>query len=326
VNAHWAQTLLCVTTLVTGCGMRDSPQTSFVLTGESDGRLPPPAAEERAADEQDRALLQSVLAYHASVVAGQDRASPIAVTWNELTTELGLNAGLPPPLLARAYALTQVAVFDSLVAAQDERRGGLPEATSAAGAASVILLHLFPLESGRIEEVLGSQIGSGTDARRAFCLGRRVGELVLKRANRRSAARRWCRRPPRRQVRPSPSGRQDAERTGTMPPVVARPWACVSWSTSPHRAPPCTRAVRPAGSTGTRRSPSRLPSLSWPTLLAGRASVVLSRGPHRTTVDRGCEVKNLDFTPEGRRATLASCEPMASTAPSRPRPRPRNGG
>ena len=35
----------------------------------------------------------------------------------------------------------------------------------------------------------------------------------------------------------------------TMPPVVARPCACVSWSTSPHRAPPWTRAVRSTGST-----------------------------------------------------------------------------
>ena len=38
-----------------------------------------------------------------------------------------------------------------------------------------------------------------------------------------------------------------------MPPVVARPLACVSWSTSPHRAPPCTRAVRLPGSTHTAR-------------------------------------------------------------------------
>ena len=59
-----------------------------------------------------------------------------------------------------------------------------------------------------------------------------------------------------------------------MPPVVARPWACVSWSTSPHRAPPCTQAVRPAGSTHTARIAERsmttpsshtaVPATLWP--------------------------------------------------------------
>ena len=60
----------------------------------------------------------------------------------------------------------------------------------------------------------------------------------------------------------------------TMPPVVARPWACVSWSTSPHSAPPCTRAVRPAGSTQMARIAERsmtipsshtaVPATLWP--------------------------------------------------------------
>jgi len=34
--------------------------------------------------------------------------------------------------------------------------------------------------------------------------------------------------------------------------------------------------------------------------------VLLSRRPHGTTADRGCEVKNLDFTTEGECGTLAS--------------------
>ena len=37
-----------------------------------------------------------------------------------------------------------------------------------------------------------------------------------------------------------------------------------------------------------------------------RHRVLRSRWPHQTTADRGCEVKNLDFTTEGGCATLAS--------------------
>jgi hypothetical protein len=60
----------------------------------------------------------------------------------------------------------------------------------------------------------------------------------------------------------------------TMPPVVARPCACVSWSTSPHSAPACTHALRPAGSTRTARIEERsmtipsshtaVPATLWP--------------------------------------------------------------
>ena len=39
--------------------------------------------------------------------------------------------------------------------------------------------------------------------------------------------------------------------------VVARPCACVSWSTSPHSAPPGTQALRSAGSTRTARIAER---------------------------------------------------------------------
>ena len=58
----------------------------------------------------------------------------------------------------------------------------------------------------------------------------------------------------------------------TMPPVVARPCACVSWSTSP-TAPPCTTAVRSTGSTVTARIAERsitirrrtaVPATLWP--------------------------------------------------------------
>ena len=59
------------------------------------------------------------------------------------------------------------------------------------------------------------------------------------------------------QPMPPPRQRPPTPVWPTMPPVVARPCACVSWSTSPHRAPPWTTAVRSTGSTETARIADR---------------------------------------------------------------------
>src|SRR6266511_1706191 len=92
----------------------------------------------------------------------------------------------------------------------------------------------------------------------------------------------------------------------TMPPVVARPCACVSWSTSPHRAPPWTRAVRSTGSTEAARIADRsitipsshtaVPATLWPpprTAIsksrsrAKRAAVATSAVPLQRAISRG---------------------------------------
>ena len=65
----------------------------------------------------------------------------------------------------------------------------------------------------------------------------------------------------------------------TMPPVVARPWAWVSWSTSPHRAPPCTWAVRSTGSTETARIDGEVDD--DPVVAQGGAGHVVASAPHR---------------------------------------------
>src|SRR5574341_1894799 len=78
-----------------------------------------------------------------------------ATVWNELTTELGLKAKLPPPALARAYALVQVAIYDAIVAHLD---GYQPPRALAAGAASLVLNYLFPSDAARIKEVTEEQI------------------------------------------------------------------------------------------------------------------------------------------------------------------------
>src|SRR5512132_3996016 len=92
----------------------------------------------------------------------------------------------------------------------------------------------------------------------------------------------------------------------TMPPVVARPCACVSWSTSPHRAPPWTRAVLSTRSTETARIAERsmtipsshtaVPATLWPpprTAIsrsrsrAKRTAVATSAAPLQRAITRG---------------------------------------
>jgi hypothetical protein len=169
------------------CVARDTGDRTFMLAGPQDARLPAAHQEDRGLDAEDLALLEGILAHHRPITSGTH--PPIAVVWNVLTTELGLNAGLPPPLLARAYALTQLAVYDALVAALDERRGELPDGAVAAGAASVVLLKLFPLESLRIKEISGKHVDASPESRRAFFLGRRVGKLMLIHASEDGSAR-----------------------------------------------------------------------------------------------------------------------------------------
>lgn len=46
-------------------------------------------------------------------------SSDPASFWNQITTELGAKAKLPPPLFSRAYALVQVAIYDALLVAEN---------------------------------------------------------------------------------------------------------------------------------------------------------------------------------------------------------------
>jgi hypothetical protein len=77
--------------------------------------------------------------------------------------------------------LTQVAIFDALSVAQDKSRGALDEGAVAAGAASKVLLRLFPRDSVRIRDAAASRLDDDrrADIRRGFLLGRSVGRLVV---------------------------------------------------------------------------------------------------------------------------------------------------
>ncbi|MGH8004280.1 MAG: vanadium-dependent haloperoxidase, partial [Limisphaerales bacterium] len=155
---------------------------TFVLHSAEDLRLPRPMAEDLNGSPAERAFLEKSGTGLSEISSANPKYNNPPVFWNDITTELGHKAGLPPPRFARAYALVEVAIYDALVAGQDARRGNLPEEAVAAGAASEVLLYLFPGDETRIQDAVTSQFGvhhlRGNFAR-AWFLGKRVGELVV---------------------------------------------------------------------------------------------------------------------------------------------------
>ena len=114
-------------------------------------------------------------------------ANPV-VFWNQLTRDLGTAAKLPPPMLARDYALVQVGVFEALVASGNRLRGHLPPQAVAAGVASRVLTFLFPADGALIDAAAAEQISLAGGPQGAvlggWALGRAVGQIVVARGKR----------------------------------------------------------------------------------------------------------------------------------------------
>jgi hypothetical protein len=188
--------VLAVSLAAAGCSSKNpmSPTQSsrgngvqtFVLQSPTDPRLPVPMLEATGATAADWAGLRAPSAASRDARTSRVAADP-ASFWNDQATQLGQRAALSGPLFARAHALTSIAVFDAIAASEDPRRGILPANAVAAGAASVVLGHLFPNELGAINDEANAQAGFRTQqsegARgRAWALGRKVGRLVVERA------------------------------------------------------------------------------------------------------------------------------------------------
>jgi len=159
----------------------DAPR--FVISSPLDPALPAPGHESDGASPGDRVLFERLSSRGAPL---RKSVGPNAVVvWNRLTKELGVDAKLPPPLMARAYALVHVGIYDALVASGDRRRGHLPEHSVAAGMASLVLGYLFPARLDRIQETASAEIaldqGSDGSALGAWMLGSAVGRAVVAR-------------------------------------------------------------------------------------------------------------------------------------------------
>jgi len=141
-----------------------------------------PGPEASGISAQDRAQFERALGRAAppAPAAGTNAV----IVWNQLTTELGTAPALPPPSLARAYALVQVGIYEAVTVGGDRPRGTLPQHTLAAGVASSVLSYLFPTRADRIEEVTAQEMALDGDASGrlgAWALGRAVGRLVVAR-------------------------------------------------------------------------------------------------------------------------------------------------
>lgn len=156
---------------------RENPMTPLSSAG-----TPSAAANVSAEDRAgfDRAMSRA----KASPLASS--AGPNAVVvWNRLTKELGTTApALPPPALARAYALVQVAVYEAVSAGNDRARGRLPQHALAAAAASKVLAYLFPGRTDRIDEVTAQELAldqGQNSALGAWAVGSVVGRAMVAR-------------------------------------------------------------------------------------------------------------------------------------------------
>jgi PAP2 superfamily protein len=172
-----------------GCGRENLlTPTRQISSGSADLvvlNLPAPGSEAASISPTDRAAFDRASLAPARQPAGD---ANVVVFWNRLTRELGTGAPpLPPPALARAYALVQVGIYEALVVSGDKRRGSLPEHAVAAGVASSVLGYLFPSRLARIEEATAEQLaldgGASGSALGGWALGRAVGRAVVARAS-----------------------------------------------------------------------------------------------------------------------------------------------
>src|SRR5262245_12552475 len=185
-------TLLCLLALAAGCG-RQQPLAPIVTNGPEAAQAPYTFVLNSTDDPRiDRLEARGLAGLPSPGIEGPSlplteapsrptHGDDPASVWNRLTTELGRAAALPPPLFARAYALTHVAIYDALAAASHPRHGPLAADAVAAGAASTVLAYLFPNAASRIHDVVVAELGIDVDARErnAWSLGVAVGQIAV---------------------------------------------------------------------------------------------------------------------------------------------------
>src|SRR5512140_2553872 len=183
--------ILLVVLVMAGCGT-EPPSTPYrtqapglspvLLSSSLDPNLPAPGNEALAVQPGDPVLAR--LSAPAAPAFAAAASNPV-IFWNERTAALG--AALPPPLLARDYALVQAGIFDALVASHDNARGNLDENAVAAGVAYEVLSYLFPSHAGTIasDAVAQAHVTKGNGpALGGWNLGRAVGKQFVKRGER----------------------------------------------------------------------------------------------------------------------------------------------
>ena len=114
------------------------------------------------------------------ISANADLTNPI-VTWNEFTTNLGLQRQDGPPELARDDTLVAVAIYDALLH-MTTGKSSPSQAAIAAGAASEVLRYLFPDKISQINALEASETaGIQGYSKGQISSGLNIGEMEGKR-------------------------------------------------------------------------------------------------------------------------------------------------
>ena len=158
--------------------------SAFLLGAELEQALPAPGLEATAASAFDRGLALGAPGRPSPRPTGGDETNP-CVRWNELTRSLAATAKLPPPLFARAYALVSVACADGITASGRGARAATPAGCIIGGAASEVLLDLFPAGQATIETALRKEAAlAAAEGRgailRGLALGRVAGRVAVR--------------------------------------------------------------------------------------------------------------------------------------------------
>jgi hypothetical protein len=192
-----------------------------ILTSGRALRLPPPPDEKSTAVElrELKRLMVGDDAERLERIRYWDFGSP-AHRWNEMLTDMGVRDDVGSAASIRAFSLLNVTIHDALVAAWDSKytynrrrpsedsallapEVAIPRGPSypcehavIAGAAAVVLAHLFPADAqrfaGAAHEAAWSRVMAGavypSDARAGLDLGRAVAAHVLEYAKTHDAA------------------------------------------------------------------------------------------------------------------------------------------
>lgn len=179
---------ILLTLFLAGCGSEAPSEPvagpggyqPIVLASAVDPAIPMPGAEIAAGDPNDPVL---AAAPEGLALAPAASSNPV-VYWNEYVKVEGAAVPLPPPAFSRAYSLVMVAIYDALVAGNDNRRGGkLSANAAAAGAAYEVLIYLFPGKTAQITAAALAEAGltkGNGPAIGGWNLGRAVGRQVVR--------------------------------------------------------------------------------------------------------------------------------------------------
>jgi hypothetical protein len=127
-----------------------------------------------------------ILATSNSATALNGSFNPV-VSWNQLATKLATQSKLPPTMLARAYSLLHVAMYDSILDATNTNRTMPVSSISViVGSASKVLSFLFPNDTADINKLKNLQLlaakesNNNNTSSKGLLLGDQVGQNIIK--------------------------------------------------------------------------------------------------------------------------------------------------